>query len=169
MLRQLIVLRHAKSDWNSGAMTDHERPLNRRGRTDAPKVAAAIVAQGWAPQYVVSSDARRTQETWERMADTFAASDQGEPQVCFTRHLYHAGPYALEEVLRAAPNAVHRIMAIGHNPGWEEVVYWLCGEPTSMTTANAALLSVEAESWSEALRASGEWHLHEVVRPREID
>ena len=65
MRRRLIVLRHAKSAWDTDAATDHERPLNKRGRRDALRVAEKIAKLGWQPEQVISSDAERTRETWK--------------------------------------------------------------------------------------------------------
>ena len=55
------------NDWNTGAQTDHERPLNTRGRKAAPRVAERLHGLGWIPQVVHSSDATRTRQTWELM------------------------------------------------------------------------------------------------------
>jgi phosphohistidine phosphatase len=164
MQRQLVVLRHAKSDWNTDAPDDHSRPLNNRGKKDAPRVARRIAELGWTPEHVVSSDSRRTRETFERMNDEFSS----HPQVVFLASLYHAGPRELSFALAEVPDPVTCAMAIGHNPGWEEVVYWLCGESTRMTTGNAALLTVEAKSWPEAMGKAGFWTLVDVIRPKDL-
>ena len=58
--RRLILMRHAKSSWKQPGLTDHDRPLNGRGRQDAPAMADALVARGWLPDAVVSSTAART-------------------------------------------------------------------------------------------------------------
>ena len=164
-MKRLIVLRHAKSSWKSGAPDDHARPLNKRGRRDAPRVAARLAELGWTPERVISSDAKRTRQTWARMEDALGEA----AEVVFTRELYMAGVNEVREALAALPDEVATAMVIGHNPGWEEVVAWLCGEETRMTTANAALLVGEGESWEEALGAPGTWELERVVRPKELD
>ena len=112
MTRRLIIMRHAKSDWDSGAETDHDRPLNHRGRRDAPRIAERLVALGWVPDYVVSSDARRTQETLERMLPEI----NDEPAVRLCRELYHAGAAELVDELVPLPDDVETVLALGHNP-----------------------------------------------------
>ena len=77
----------------------------------------------------------------------------GEPEVRFTGELYLAGPNEVESALRPLPDEVDTAMVLGHNNGWEEVVAWLSRNPVTMTTANAALLSVEAQA---PLAPSGE-------------
>ena len=168
MQRQLIVLRHAKSDWGTDAPTDHARPLNQRGRKDAPRVAQRICELGWAPPYVVSSDSQRTKETYRRMRDMFTEALGEEPMVQFLDSLYHAGPEALESALADVPDEVSLVMAIGHNPGWQEVVHALTGQAVSMTTANAALLSIEGDNWPAAFNRAGCWELVDVIRPKEL-
>ena len=160
---RLIVMRHAKSSWASEAATDHERPLNERGRRDAPRIAERLVELGWVPSRVLSSDAARTQETWASMADTLPPPEA----VRFTRRLYHGGIEAVVDVMRDEPNDAACIMLIGHNPGWEDVVDWLSGEPIRMTTANAVLLRHERVPWAASL-APDAWSLVDVLRPREL-
>ncbi len=162
--RRLIVMRHAKSSWKSDAPTDHERPLNKRGRRDAPRIGAALEAVGWRPELVISSDSERTRETWSRMEEALG----GAPEVRFTRALYHAGLDEVCDALRAVDEAA-TVMLLGHNPGWEEVVDGLAGEATTMTTANAALLEIDAASWHEAVGRPGDWRLVDVLRPKELE
>lgn len=164
MLRRLIVLRHAKSDWDTEAPTDHDRPLNKRGRRDAPRVADALANSGWTPKRVVSSDAQRTRETWKRMKRSF----DRDIKVKFTTKLYHAGIHAVREVVSNVPESVDVLMLIGHNPGWESVVDALTGEDVRLSTCDAALLSIDAESWADAIAADGGWRVHRVLRPKEL-
>ena len=163
MYRRLIVLRHAKSDQYSDAPTDHDRPLNPRGLKSAPLVAARLVELGWVPEAVVSSDAERTRQTWTCMRETFG----GQPQLRFTRSLYLAGPPEVRQELSDLPGEVRTAMVVGHNPGWEDVVTELSGVRVRMTTCNAAMLEVEAESWAEAVKRP-DWTLHSVLRPKEL-
>lgn len=162
MLR-LLVIRHAKSSWESDAPDDHSRPLNKRGRRDAPRIGEYLAEHGWRPEHVISSDSERTRETWKLMKGAF----EPEPRTEFTRSLYHAG---VDEVV-AALDGVHEpdtVAVIGHNPGWEDVVEYLCGEYHRVTTGNAALLEIDDSEWSTAARRGGEWRLVELVRPKEI-
>ena len=163
--RRLIVMRHAKSDWNSGAASDHDRPLNARGQRDAPRIARKIVELGWSPQVVVSSDACRTRETFQRMEPELVEP----PTVLFLESLYLAGFDSLAHVLADVPDEYHTVLALGHNPGWEDVVQTLSGEPTKMTTANAALLTIQAANWPAAAVREYAWDLVDVLRPKELD
>jgi phosphohistidine phosphatase len=164
MQRHIIVMRHAKSSWKSEAQDDHDRPLNKRGRRDAPQVAARIAELGWTPERVLSSTAVRTRETWALMQDAFDPA----PEVSFSRSLYLAGAEAVQEEVQALPDSVASVLLLGHNFGWEQVVQWLCGDEVSLTTANAALLSAHGDTWEETLATRPGWTLHQVLRPKEL-
>lgn len=165
MERRIVVLRHAKSSWKSKGQADHDRPLNKRGKRDAPRIGAKLAELGWTPERVVSSTAERTRQTWARMADAF----DPPPAVTFDRSFYLAGPAAVRAALEALPDAVATVMVLGHNFGWEEVVEWLCGDEVGLTTCNAALLSAAGDTWEEALATAPGWRLHQVLRPKELD
>jgi phosphohistidine phosphatase len=162
-MKRLILLRHAKSDWAEGT-SDHERPLNKRGRRDAPAIGAAIAELGWAPEVVFSSDAARTRETWERMRETLGSS----AEATFSNALYLGDLEAIRQALGGVGSDVTTVMFIGHNPGWEDAASTLTGETIGLTTCNAAMLSVEADTWPEAASLDSRWRLEHLLRPREL-
>ncbi len=164
MQRRLIVMRHAKSAWDNPGLADHDRPLNDRGRKDAPNIARHLADEGWLAEKIVSSSSRRTRETWALMAPSFPP----KVEVDFTRNLFHAGPSEVQKTIASQQDATASLMILGHNPGWEDVVSWLCGHYVPMGTANAALLSISADTWTQALARAGHWTLHDVVRPKDF-
>ena len=164
MKMRLVIMRHAKSSWSSGAQTDHQRPLNERGRRDAPRVAARLLKLGWLPQLICSSDSLRTVETLKLMQPEFGRDIPAE----LTADLYHAGLDEIIETAGALGHDVHDLMVLGHNPGWEEAVSYLCGHSTIMKTACAALLETRADSWQQGLNNRGGWTLVDLIRPEEL-
>jgi phosphohistidine phosphatase SixA len=165
MNRRLIVMRHAKSSWKHPTLADHERPLNKRGRRDAPRVAQRLMKVGWKPQVALSSDSQRTRETAELMCGEW----DGEPAFVFLNSLYHGGVDELVEEVSAVPSDIECVLVLGHNPGWEGAVHWLTGEETVLKTGCAALLLGAGSNWREAVHARGGWTVHDVVRPKELD
>lgn len=163
MLR-LMVIRHAKSSWNSDAQTDHARPLNKRGRRDAPRVGEHLAELGWTPELVLCSDSMRTRETWKLMREAF----HPDPDVRYSRKLYHADVGNFVDAVAAVPKTFKTVAVIGHNTGWEEVVEMLCGDYHRMTTCNAALFELDEKKWTRALTRAGDWKLVDLVRPKEI-
>lgn len=163
-MKRLVIMRHAKSAWDTDAPDDHSRPLNKRGRRDALRVGEALRERGWSPDLVLSSDSQRTRETWAGLASEL----EGSPGIVFTPALYHAGMGALQRLLEDVPEHVQTVLALGHNPGWEMVVSWLSGRDVVMKTASAALLEGEGATWQEIARARGSLELVEVIRAREL-
>jgi phosphohistidine phosphatase len=164
MSLRLILMRHAKSSWKLPAATDHERPLNKRGRRDAPRIAVALDAIGWRPDVVLTSDSRRTLETFRLMSEQW----DGDVRVETLRDFYLGGVDEIRAGMALLTSQQATAMALGHNPGWTEAVYWLTGCDEEMTTANAALLSHEGDDWTTAVKTSRQWRLHQVLRPREM-
>lgn len=162
MRRCLIVMRHAKSSWDSGAPTDHARPLNQRGRRDVPRVAQRLVELGWMPQHVLSSDSQRTRETCRLLVQAWEEGIDVE----YLPSLYHAGWASLKHELPRVSEEVETLLVVGHNPGWEEVVRRLSGEVVTLKTGTAVLLEGECEHWADACRSA--WSLTDVIYPRRL-
>ena len=160
--RRLLVIRHAKSDWETDAPTDHARPLNARGRRDAPRVAAELVRRGWLPDLVCASDAARTRETWARMQAVLP----DRIRVQHRRSLYHAGTAAVREQAQGWPVDASCIAVVGHNPGWEQLIEDLSDLRVRVTTANVICLEGAGRSWTDALARP--WRFEGVIRPREL-
>ncbi|MCB9758443.1 MAG: histidine phosphatase family protein [Alphaproteobacteria bacterium] len=162
--RRLILMRHAKSAWDAGAPDDHSRPLNGRGRRDAPRMGEVLRTRGWVPELVLCSDATRTRETWARMRDALVADQPVE--VRLMRELYHAGPLTVRAAMTSIPDTVRSALILWHNPGVEDTVAWATGLSHRVTTGNAALLEgPEGAGWR---LPAGAWRLVDLVRPRDL-
>ena len=113
---RLILLRHAKSDWPDVA--DHERPLAKRGRRDAPAVGRWLGESGYAPDAVICSTAQRARQTWELVSTGLAAAAPDvSPVVRFEPRVYEAAVLGLLMLVREFDDAWRTAMVIGHNPG----------------------------------------------------
>lgn len=152
MSRRLIVMRHAKSSWKETGLTDHDRPLNKRGLRDAPRIADAIHDRGWTPDLILVSSSKRTLQTLSGMSNRFEGV-QSEIRT----EIYHA---TLNDLLLVLEDMAQEgtTMVLGHNPGSEILVNHLSGEWHVMPTAAAVLL----------VESTGQWEVQEVIRPKEI-
>ena len=119
MTLTLILTRHAKSDWGDPRLSDHDRPLNKRGRRDAPRIGAWLREAGYMPDKVTVSSALRAQETWAGIASTLG----GAPKVSTAEALYHASADVLMARARGSFSFTH--MMIGHNPGMGDFAHRL--------------------------------------------
>jgi phosphohistidine phosphatase len=125
MPRELLILRHAKSDWDSRAVSDFERPLARRGKHDAPKVGAWLYREGLVPDYVVSSPAERARQTAVRVCKGL---DLDKKRILWDPDIYEADLATLLRVLGRCPAPVSTALLVGHNPGLESLVLHLAGD-----------------------------------------
>jgi phosphohistidine phosphatase len=163
-MKTLLVQRHAKSCWKDGDLADIERPLNRRGREDAPRMALFLRARGLVPDLILCSTAKRARQTARREVDAGQFTCRVEPD----RQIYDADePQELLAVLRAVPGDLSRIMLIGHNPCLEEFVEALTAEPAALPTAAVAQIELDIAAWSD-LEPGCRARLVGVWRPREL-
>lgn len=151
-VRKLVLLRHAKSDWPDVA--DHDRPLAKRGRRDAPVVGRWIGASGYAPDAVVCSTARRARETWELVSTGLTAAAPGVlPTVRYEPRVYDATVLGLLMLVREFDAAWRTALVVGHNPGIAELTAGLADPestpPQAFPTAAVAVLGLPG-SWAEA-------------------
>jgi phosphohistidine phosphatase len=130
-MRQLILLRHAKSSWDDPAMPDHARPLNARGKRAAAVMAAVMRDLGLAPEAVLVSSARRTLQTLEALSPL-----PDHPVVEPMDDLYLAPWERMLETLRGLPGTVRSVLLIGHNPGLHDLALALAG-PEAMERGSA--------------------------------
>ena len=129
-MRQLLLLRHAKSSWDDGALEDRDRPLNPRGRLAVAALREAMRNLGLLPDLVLLSPAARTRQT-------LAALEPWDetPLVDELEALYLAEPEQLLETLRAVPETARSVMLVGHNPGLQELTLRLIG-PAALRPAD---------------------------------
>lgn len=158
-MARLILMRHAKSSWANADLSDHQRPLNKRGRGAAPIVARRIVDAGWAPDLALVSDAARTEETWAYMAQTSFPDTPSH----LVPSLYHGTLADIVEAVRTYVRDHETVLVLGHNPGWEDAAHALSGRRLTLKTANAVLLSSKT-AWPAAIKAS--WVFEDLLTPR---
>lgn len=145
-MRTLTLMRHAKSSWDDAALDDHERPLNARGAKAAKTMAKRLKSQGYKPDLVIVSSARRAQQTAEALQacyhDTF--------QIRTEPRLYNAEADVYAEVISEVGDGVKHLMLIGHNPTVEQMAAQLSGQERHMPTA--AYLRIEIPAAWKAFR-----------------
>ena len=150
-MKTLLIMRHAKSDYPTGIASDFERPLNKRGLKDVPRMAHLVRAFGPVPDVVLSSPAVRAQQTAAAMA-----ADLGPAvEVRFDESLYLAPPAALSVAAGQLPQAAASALVIAHNPGMEEWIGILSGSRVILPTAGLAAMAFGCDSWAQLDQAHG--------------
>ena len=169
MPRELLILRHAKSDWDTKVASDFQRPLAKRGKKDAPRVGAWLYREGLIPQLIISSPAQRARETALKVCKCL---DLSKKEILWDDDVYDADLSALLAVLARVPDDAELVLLVGHNPGLEELLCHLAGtdvdEPPDgklLPTATVARLEMPND-WSKLDHGCA--GLVSIVRPKQL-
>jgi phosphohistidine phosphatase len=149
--RRLILLRHAKSDWPD--VPDHDRPLAKRGRRDAPRIGRWLREHGYQPDVVVVSAATRTRQTWDLVAPELG----GSPAVHFEPRAYAASALTLLYLAQELPARYHTALLIAHNPGLSDLATSLATPPEAApaTTATTSPATTDPATTDPAPTGNG--------------
>lgn len=162
-MKTLLILRHAKSSWKHAELPDFDRPLNKRGKRDAPRMGELLRQADLLPELILSSSAQRARQTSQAVVD--ASGYPGE--VRWLDSLYAAPPESYLEALRGLDDGLQSVMVVGHNPGLEELLEELTGAAESLPTAALAQVLLPIQRWSELDdEVSGE--LVQIWLPRQL-
>ena len=170
-MRRLMLARHAKSSWGDLALSDHDRPLNGRGRRAAPLVGTELAGLDCIPDVVYSSTSARTRETWSLMEPEFG----GHPRVEYLRDLYLASPRIVLATVAATPRKAQTVMVLGHNPSSHALAAYLSqtgdeGEierlRTKFPTGAVAVIGLSSDDWTKAEEGGELLHL---ILPRRLE
>ena len=145
-MKILTLVRHAKSSWKDTSLADRDRPLNKRGRRDAPEMGRRIAAAGIRPSLIVSSPAVRAWTTAKIIADAI-----GYPREFLQRdrNLYLATVNGILDVIVAQDNGFNSLMLVGHNPGFTDFANYLVpGLTNNMPTAAVVSVELDTDDWS---------------------
>ncbi len=162
--RHLVLMRHAKSDWGNDSLSDHERPLNRRGMNDAPRMAKWLRDHDLIPDQILCSSAERTRETVELMLPEW----NQDPAWVLTESLYLATPDAILSTVRSVGEVnAGVLMVVAHNPGMTYLASTLAGQGIDLPTAAIAAFEVTNTPWSE-LHSGTPVQLTQFMRPKAL-
>ena len=166
-MKNLYLLRHAKSSWDDPSLSDSERPLNGRGRRDAPRMGAAL-GDRLPPMTFRVSRAERAQQT-------FGALQQSWTGLEVHHGIMEPALYTFDysKVLRwiaARPDDTDGLALVGHNPAFTDLVNFLVGPGTldNLPTAGWAELSIRIDEWSQAPDAKGQSELVYQLFPKSL-
>lgn len=154
-MKQLVLLRHAKSAWGDLDLDDHARPLNKRGKMAAPVMGRWLNEAGLVPDIVICSDAVRTRETLALVLPEF---DGEKPELVIDEQLYLAPPETILKLVKTHGGTANRVMVIAHNPGLHALALRLAGSDRSgagpTSTSQAANLKALAMKFPTAAVAA---------------
>ncbi|MBF0623856.1 MAG: histidine phosphatase family protein [Magnetococcales bacterium] len=164
MSRELILLRHGKSDWKTEAGSDFDRPLAERGLRDAPRMGRWLAREGLKPDHFVSSPAQRARQT-----ALLIGRELGVPvdAIRWDSRIYAAEVSDLLQVLADAPPQAHRVLLVGHNPGLELLLGHLAAMTDGVVKTATAILLDMATDWRSLGKGCARLRL--IKHPRDLD
>lgn len=149
--RTLILVRHAKSSWADATIPDHDRPLNKRGIRDAPRMAKRLAGRGPRPERILTSSAVRARAT----ADAFASElHLDEAAVVALPEIYGASVAEMVDLIRGVDDRLRCVMVVGHNPTFAELAARLAGPGVGdLPTCSVLTLELDDRPWGEVTTA----------------
>ncbi|MGE0588212.1 MAG: histidine phosphatase family protein [Cyclobacteriaceae bacterium] len=155
-MKILYVVRHAKSSWDNPDLRDFDRPLNDRGKRDAPKMGRRLKEREIVPDLMLSSPANRALTTCKAIADILGY-DQG--RIKTDQKIYHANESELFEVAAELNDNFDEVMIFGHNPGLTDFVNELVNERImNVPTCGIVAGKLKIDSWKAIKPGCGKLH-----------
>jgi len=158
-VKTLTIVRHAKSSWNEPGLSDRERPLNKRGQRDAPRMGKRIADAGIRPSLIVSSPAKRAWTTAQLIAEELSY-----PVEFLQREnsLYLASLNDILDVIVDQDDGFNSLMVVGHNPGLTNMVNFLSpGITGNLPTAGVVSVTIDQDHWKIYEQPNTELILHD--------
>ena len=153
-MKTLYLVRHAKSSWKDGILSDHERPLNKRGEQDAPQMGKRLQRRQPEPEVIISSPAVRAKMTAKILATEIGYPKSG---IIVDERIYAADPEDLVSVIRGLDKTVDCVMLVGHNPALTQLVNSLVQcDIANVPTCGIAVLGFHMDSWGDIESARAE-------------
>ena len=146
-MKHLYLIRHAKSSWSDPRLADFDRPLNKRGKRDAPFMGKRLASASISFDLMVSSSAKRARKTARKIAQEVAYD---KDQIIFTPEIYTSDLRKLVTVIRNTDNAIKAMALVGHNFVITECAEWLTGTYIdNIPTSGIVAITFDVETWGE--------------------
>jgi phosphohistidine phosphatase len=164
-MKTLLLLRHAKSSWRDPTLADHDRPLNKRGIHDAPRMGELLRHEDLVPDLILSSTAVRAKKTAELVAK--ACKYKGE--ISLNRSMYTSEVAGYFKILEGLSDRHNTVLLVGHSPSVEQTIEMVTNSlDILMPTCALAHIRLLIEDWAELNRQKIKGQLVNVWRPKEL-
>jgi phosphohistidine phosphatase len=154
-MKTIILVRHAKSSWKDPSLDDFDRPLNKRGKRNAPFMGKELKKRQIMPDLMLSSPAKRAKKTAIAIAK---AIDYPKKKIKYNDHMYHTGASYLLEMVRNQDDKHETIMLFGHNPDFNDLADMLLKKNPvyNIPTTGVYCIGFEVDSWKKVREGKGE-------------
>jgi len=161
-MKKLFIVRHAKSSWDFPELDDFDRPLNKRGKKNAPEMGKRLADRGVKPDMFISSPAKRAAATARRIAEQLFFPVEN---IIKNDKLYHGSNAHVIDVIRKVDPSIETLFIFGHNPGFTDLVNYLTGSNIyNIPTCGIAEIHFDIKSWNEVAAKLG--HLADFDYPK---
>ncbi|MES2730310.1 MAG: histidine phosphatase family protein [Bacteroidota bacterium] len=149
-MKTVYLVRHAKSDWSNTRLHDFDRPLNKRGKDNAPFMGKLLQQKGVLPDLLLSSPANRAFTTAQLIATEITYPLEN---IRTAPAIYEASPDKLLSIIGQQDNAYQALMLVGHNPGLTDLANQLAGlRIDNMPTCSIVGLTFDTDNWKNILQ-----------------
>ena len=153
-MKTLYLVRHAKSSWDFPHLSDHDRPLNGRGKRNAPEMGTRLASQGITPDLMITSSAKRARRTAFAIA---LEVGYAKKDIIRTKYLYHAGEDEMLSLVQKQHDDIHSLMLFGHNPGFTYFANALANASIdNIPTSGIAAIQFPVDAWKDVKFGEGE-------------
>jgi phosphohistidine phosphatase len=152
VMKKLYLIRHAKSNWKDMTLDDFDRPLNKRGRKDAPFMAQKLKEKDIYPDYLISSPAIRAKST----AKTFKEIFQFKKKISYIDSIYHAEVHEIEDIIKNLDNRYDTVFLFAHNPTLNEFIEEHLNIYENIPTCGVVGIGFDCKHWKDVLKSSKE-------------
>ncbi|WP_074241725.1 SixA phosphatase family protein [Chitinophaga niabensis] len=151
-MKTLLLIRHAKSSWNDPDMDDFDRPLNKRGKLNAPEMATRLLTRGTVPELIISSPAKRARATARIMAKEWKYPKEA---ILLEEELYLCYASTFLKVITKIDDDFKAVAIFAHNPGITDFANYLTEEIRIDNVPTTGIFGIEAETdhWEDFDRA----------------
>ena len=146
-MKTLFIVRHAKSSWDDHTLADIDRPLNGRGKRDAPEMGRRLKNRSVLPDLMISSTAKRARKTARKIAGEIGYDKN---DIILLDSLYHAGVSSIHQLIKQTQEYVDTLMIFGHNPGFTDFANFIARtEIYNIPTCGIVQIRFDTTSWQE--------------------
>ena len=153
-MKRLFLVRHAKSSWDNPSLDDIDRPLNNRGKKNAPEMGIRLRKQGILPDLLISSPAIRAYTTAKKISEEIGYPKK---KIEVDDRLYHGSSNSMISIVQGLKNKINSVMLFGHNPGFTDFANMLCGiNIYNIPTTGIVAIDFSTDDWSAINYNAGE-------------
>lgn len=145
-MRQLILIRHAKSSWSNPDLSDFDRPLNKRGKRDLAFMSVLLSQKNMTPELIISSPALRTKLTAIEFANKIGYNKN---EIIWNKNLYLASYMNILKIIKQIENKINCAIIVGHNPGLTDLQNYLCNEEIDNIPTSGIVSMSTIKEWKD--------------------